>query len=92
MKQEGPEAPKGSQTLEKWSMTGSARPAVLRAGAMGKGREGDKSPSQGLGGKGFMNLRTGPLHALRLSASADYPSTDDDNLTNYICDNYNHNC
>ena len=71
MKQEGPEASKGSQTLEKWSTTGSGRPATLRAGAMGKGREGDKSPSQGLGRKGFMNLSTGPLHALRLSASAD---------------------
>ena len=58
MKQEGPEPPKGSQTLEKWSMTGSARPAMLRDRATGKGREGDKSPSQGLGRKGFMNLRS----------------------------------
>ena len=71
VKEEGPEASKGSQTLEKWVTGASGRPAMLRAGAMGKGREGDKSPSQGLGRKGFMNLRTGHLHALRLSASAD---------------------
>ena len=45
---------------------------MLRAGATGKGREGDKSPSQGLGRKGFMILSTEPLHALRLSASADF--------------------
>ena len=57
---------------EKWGTGASNPPAMLRAGAMGKGREGDKSPSQGLGRKGFMNLSTGPLHALRLSASADF--------------------
>ena len=71
MKQEGPEAPKGSQILEKWVTGPSNLATVLRLGAMGKGREGDKSPSQGLGRKGFMNLRTWHLHALRLSASAD---------------------
>ena len=40
VKQEGPEAPKGSQILEKLGTTGSGRPAMLRAGATGKGREG----------------------------------------------------
>ena len=54
VKQAGPEAPKGSQILEKWVTGASGRPATLRAGAMGKGREGDKSPSQGLGRKGFI--------------------------------------
>ena len=58
VKQEGPEAPKGSQILEKWGTGSSQRPARLRAGATGKGREGDKSPSQGLGRKGFMILRS----------------------------------
>ena len=56
VKQEGPEAPNGSQILEEWVTSASNPPAPLRAGAMGKGREGDKSPSQGLGRKGFMNL------------------------------------
>ena len=56
LKQAGPEAPKGSQILEKWGTSPSRRPAMLREVATGKGREGDKSPSQGLGRKGFMNL------------------------------------
>jgi hypothetical protein len=55
LKQAGPEAPKGSQILEKWVTTASNPPAGLRAGATGKGRDGDKSPSQGLGRKGFMS-------------------------------------
>ena len=54
MKQAGPEARKGSQILEKWGTSASRRPATLREGATGKGREGDKSPSQGLGRKGFI--------------------------------------
>ena len=54
VKQAGPEAPKGSQILGKWVTTASKTPATLRDGATGKGREGDKSPSQGLGRKGFM--------------------------------------
>ena len=45
---------KRGQKSEKWGTTPSRRPATLRAGAMGKGREGDKSPSQGLGRKGFI--------------------------------------
>ena len=57
-KRAGPEAPKGSQIFEKLVTTASNPPAVLREGATGKGREGDKSPSQGLGRKGFMNLRS----------------------------------
>ena len=58
VKQEGPEAPNGTQTLQKWVTGASKTPAMLRAEATGKGREGDKSPSQGLGRKGFMNLRS----------------------------------
>ena len=58
VKQEGPEAPNGTQILQKWVTSPSHAPAVLRAEATGKGREGDKSPSQGLGRKGFMNLRS----------------------------------
>ena len=57
--------------LRDWGTTASHRPATLRAGALGKGRERDKSPSQGMGRKGFMNLSIEHLHALRLSASAD---------------------
>ena len=49
---------KGGKKSEKWGTVASHRPAMLRAGAMGKGREGDKSPSQGLGRKGFMILRS----------------------------------
>ena len=71
MKQEGPEAPNRSQILEKWVTSPSQPPAGLRPGAMGKGREGDKSLSQGLGRKGFMNLSIGHLHGLRHKASAD---------------------
>ena len=56
MKLGGPEAPEGSQILEKWVTGASRRPAALRAGVMGKGR--DKTPSQGLGRKGFMILRS----------------------------------
>ena len=63
---------KSLKILEKWVTRASNRPAPLRAGATGKGREGDKSPSQGLGRKGFMNLSTEHLHALRHKASADY--------------------
>ena len=55
-KQECPEAPKGWQIWQMWVTGASDPPAKVRAGAMGKGREGDKSPSQGLGGKGFINL------------------------------------
>ena len=40
VKQAGPEAPKGSQILEKLVTTASNPPAGLRAGATGKGREG----------------------------------------------------
>ena len=47
---------KKSKKSEKWGTSPSNGPAMLRAGAMGKGREGDKSPSQGLGRKGFINL------------------------------------
>ena len=49
---------KRDKKLENWDTSPSNGPATLRAGAMGKGREGDKSPSQGLGRKGFMNLRS----------------------------------
>ena len=39
-KQECPEAPKGWQIWQMWVMGPSNPPAMLRAGAMGKGREG----------------------------------------------------
>ena len=49
---------KRDKNLEKWGTSASRHPAALRAGAMGKGREGDKSPYQGLGRKGFIDLRS----------------------------------
>ena len=45
---------KRGKKSEKWGTGASQLAATLRAGAMGKGREGDKSPSQGLGRKGFI--------------------------------------
>ena len=64
-------AKKLSWMAEHWARHPLERPTALRAGAVGKGREGDKSPSQGLERKGFMNLSDGYLHALRHKASSD---------------------
>ena len=44
--------------------------AIGRAGATGKGREGDKSPFPGTGKEGIYEAKG--RHALRPEASADY--------------------
>ena len=50
------EAKKLSWMAEHWARDPLERPTALGAGAVGKGREGDKSPSQGYGKEGLKQL------------------------------------